>query len=201
MTASLFGCACYPGETLDGATDAPAEQENRASITVVPATDRLLDDAAAISPHLARVIDAARPTLGTPYDWGGEDLRAGVDCSNYTWLLHRGLGLPYRRYLNTRRLADHTQGNGLRSVPHDAARPGDLLVYGYHDDNGRWHGHIVILIDPTGEYTGHPGLALGSHGRPANGVQFVTYPGYTHGYWRRPEQRLHNVLRVEGVLD
>lgn len=194
LTLLLAGCCCHaPVDERDASAQAP----DAPVAAVVPATEELLAAASDISEPVRRLIDAARPTIGTPYVWGGADLSAGVDCSNYTWLIHRDMGLPYRRYRNTKALSTHIRGNGLTAVPFDQARPGDLLVYGYTGDDGRWRGHVVILIDPTGEATGYPGLALGSHGAPADGVQFITYLGYDAGYYKQPFRELVNVLRVD----
>ncbi len=77
----------------------------------------------------------------------------------------------------------------------ESAQPGDLLVYGYRDDAGAWHGHVVILVDKTGHDTGHKGLVLGAQGSPVSAVQLVTFAGFEHGYFKTPEMRLLNVLR------
>ena len=55
----------------------------------------------------------------------------------------------------------------------------------------------MILIDKDGETTGHKGLVLGAHGPPVDQVQFITFTGFEDGYYRSPQRRLRNVLRVE----
>ena len=148
---------------------------------------------------LSRLLEAAQPTIGTPYIWGGTQLEKGIDCSNYTWQLYRKVGFSYKRFLGTTVLSRLKRANGLRSVPFQDARPGDLLVYGYRDDENQWYGHVVVLIDKTGETTGHKGLVLGAHGKPISSVQFITYTGFEEGYFKEPRMRLCNVLRVEDM--
>ena len=133
--------------------------------------------------------------IGTPYRFGASDLATGIDCSNYTWLIYRSIGIPYERYLRTYALAKVTRNAGFHQVTFADAQPGDLLVYGYRDADREWHGHVVILVDRTGHLTGHKGLMLGAHGSPVSAVRFVTTAGFEEGWFREPEMRLVNVLR------
>lgn len=165
------------------------------SIIVVPASENLISRAAAGGAIIRKLLEAAKPSLGTPYKWGGTDLTSGIDCSNFTWLLYRSIGVPYDRYIRTRELATLRRNAGFSQTTFADARPGDLLVYGYRDDGGDWHGHVVILVDMTGQFTGQPGLVLGAHGTPVSAVQFVTAAGFAQGWFKTPEMRLLNVLR------
>ena len=166
-------------------------------IRVVPATDLLVKNAGRGHETLRRLLAAAKPTIGVPYKWGGTELKKGIDCSNYTWQLFRGIGMPYDRFLSTMALSRLRRSNGLQSIAFEDAEPGDLLFYGYREHTKRWHGHVVILIDKDGRATGHKGLVLGAHGRPVSAVQFVTFTGFDDEYFRSPEMRLCNVLRVD----
>lgn len=165
------------------------------AITIVPVSDTLMSQAAAGGATIRALMTAAKPTIGKPYKWAGSDMTRGVDCSNYTWLLYRSIGVPYERYIRTKTLATLRDNAGFRQTTFADALPGDLLVYGYNDDSGEWHGHVVILVDKTGHLTGHKGLVLGAHGTPVSSVRFVTTPGFEQGWFREPEMRLLNVLR------
>jgi cell wall-associated NlpC family hydrolase len=165
------------------------------TIVVVPASDDLMSRAAVGGTIIREILRAAKPTIGTPYKWGGTDLVGGIDCSNYTWLLYRSIGVSYDRYIRTQVLANLRSNEGFGQATFDNAQPGDLLVYGYRDDAGAWHGHVVILVDKTGHDTGLKGLVLGAQGAPVSAVQFVTFEGFEQGYFKTPEMRLLNVLR------
>lgn len=168
-------------------------------ISVVPASDPLLAKAAGRSDIVGRLLKAARPTIGVRYKWGGTRMAEGIDCSNYTWQLYRSLGMAYDRFLSTMALSRVNRANGLRKISFEDALAGDLLVYGYRDEAGRWRGHVVILVDKDGGATGHRGLVLGAHGAGVDAVQFVTFTGFDKGYFKDPQMRLVNVLRVDGT--
>jgi cell wall-associated NlpC family hydrolase len=171
------------------------------TIQVVPATDDLMRRAAAGGTTIRKILSAAKPSIGTPYKWGGTDLASGIDCSNYTWLLYRSIGVPYDRYIRTQILATMRSDAAFSQTSFDNALPGDLLVYGYRDGAGAWHGHVVILVDKSGHDTGHKGLVLGAQGTPVSAVQYVTFDGFEQGYFKTPDMRLLNVLRPNVLTD
>lgn len=191
--------AAQPNRSEDG--DAGPRQSPTTTIVVVPATDDLMSRAAAGGTTIRRILSAAKPTIGTPYKWGGTDLANGIDCSNYTWLLYRSIGVPYDRYIRTQSLATLPGNAAFSQTTFASAQPGDLLVYGYKDDAGAWHGHVVILVDKTGRNTGQKGLVLGAQGTPVSAVQLVTFDGFEQGYFKNPEMRLLNVLRPIVLAD
>jgi cell wall-associated NlpC family hydrolase len=191
--AAPLPSASMPISSRDG--DDARRQLPTPAITVVPATDDLMSRAAAGGAIIRAIVGAAKPTIGTPYKWGGTDLTGGIDCSNYTWLLYRSIGVPYERYIRTQALAALRSDAAFSQTTFANAEPGDLLVYGYRDDAGAWHGHVVILVDKTGRTTGHAGLVLGAQGTPVGAVQFVTFDGFAQGYFKNPAMRLLNVLR------
>ena len=175
-----------------------------AAVRAVTFTDAMAEAVVRKHPHLGPMLAAAEDWLGTPYVWGGGKKGrdgGGVDCSYFTWLLARDSGLRYGRYMNTRFLMNHRGGGGLEPVPEgQPPRPGDLLVYGYYDEPAQrkgWHGHVVILIDPTGELTGIPGLVLGAHGGKIRQVAYVESVGYDQQFFREPKHALRAVLRPE----
>jgi cell wall-associated NlpC family hydrolase len=206
LAALAAGClvlgACARRADRDDA-QAPAAQARATAggssgspiVSVVPATDDLIQRASAGGALIGRLLEAAKPSLGTPYRFGGTDPDTGIDCSNFTWLLYRRIGVPYERYLRTRELSTLRRNAGFIQTTFADAQPGDLLVYGHRDAGGEWHGHVVILVDKEGQLTGHAGLVLGAHGTPVSAVAFVTAAGFADGWFRTPEMRLLNVLR------
>ena len=217
MAASLAlgACASERGADQDTAAPSPSaampirsqngglglDQLPASTIVVVPLSDDVMSRASAGGTIISKILSAAKPTIGTPYKWGGTDLTGGIDCSNYTWLLYRSIGVPYDRYIRTQVLASLRSNAALIQTTFQSAQPGDLLVYGYRDDAGAWHGHVVILVDKTGRETGHKGLVLGAQGSPVSAVQFVTFDGFDLGYFKSPEMRLLNVLRPTLLAD
>lgn len=200
-TAVLVACQLQLGlSRVEAQPPAVAEStaETNRTVQVVPATDALLEAAGKGGDTIRQLIEAARPTLGVPYEWGGTQLEKGVDCSGYTWQLFRKIGLPYNRYLDTRALSQLKEAHGLRRIAYEEAVAGDLLVYGCRDEAREWHGHVVILVDKDGQRTGHKGLVLGAHGPPVDAVQFITFTGFEEGFYKTPQKRLCNVLRVDG---
>jgi hypothetical protein len=100
---------------------------------------------------------------------------------------------PYNEYMTTRDLANLRSANGLTRVAKNDMRPGDLLVYGFYDQDNAWHGHVVVLVDK--EYvhgSGKRGLVVGSHG--TFGVAFITFEGFPETY--REDGKLVAVLRA-----
>ena len=193
-----LGCLVVGGSSATEPAPPAVESDPPAGqVTVVPASDPLLTSAAARDDVLGKLLTAAKPTIGVPYKWGGTQMDEGIDCSNYTWLLYRSLGLGYDHFLSTMSLASLNRANGLRKISFEDAQAGDLLVYGYRDEAGKWRGHVVILVDKDGGLTGHKGLVLGAHGASVGEVQYVTFTGFEKGYFKHPQMRLANVLRVD----
>ncbi len=132
--------------------------------------------------------------VGTPYLWGGDDWIKGIDCSHFTKKIFEIAGKDYAEYMVTEQLKNIKDEKNLISVPVSEMKAGDMLVYGAYDSEQKWHGHVVILINPNFTYQGRRGLALGSHGTV--GVQFVVYDGFPE-YYRTKDIPLVNVLRVK----
>ncbi|MEM6332831.1 MAG: NlpC/P60 family protein [Planctomycetota bacterium] len=211
LAASVaVGCASQPrtagageGSALPSAAVAEmtaGESAGREVIRVVEPTDAMVAAVVAASPKLEPVLASTLAWKDTPYEWGGKRPIEGMDCSGYTWRAYYDNGLGYEGYMNTHTLARMKGGNGLRKIDGGlaAAKPGDLLVYGYYrepETKGRWRGHVVILIDATGETTGEPGLVVGSHGGTVDRLAFVVAEGFDEGYFREPNMPLVSVLR------
>lgn len=103
----------------------------------------------------ARVVQIARTFLHTPYSWGGESRRSGVDCSGLVVAVYRELGveLPHQ---------SDQLWHSLYRVKH--LRKGDVVAFGSDGSSG----HVGI-------YIGH-GRFIHAVGR-GKGVKI----GYLHG--------------------
>lgn len=177
----------------------PAAHNSAEPIRVINLSQQQIARLAAGNRNVQKVINRGARSLGVTYKWGGASPSKGIDCSNFTWLTYRASGFPYQKFHSTRQMSTMTNADGLRKISFDQAKTGDLLIYGYTDAKKKWHGHVVILIDKDGSTTGHRGLALGAHGGNVRKVAFITYKGYDQGYYKLPQYRLQNVLRVNGV--
>ena len=103
----------------------------------------------------ARVVKIARTFLHTPYSWGGESRRSGVDCSGLVVAVYRKLGvkLPHQ--------SDQLWHSLYRVKK---IRKGDIVAFG------------------SGGSSGHVGIYIG-HGRfiHAVGAGKGVRIGYLHG--------------------
>lgn len=68
------------------------------------------------------VTDYALQFQGTPYVWGGEDLRNGVDCSGFTQSVYKEFGVDLPR-------TAYQQSKVGQEVDWDDLQPGDLLFF------------------------------------------------------------------------
>ena len=78
----------------DANETADPAQSSAHAIAIVPASEELMRRAAAGGTTIRKILAAAQSTIGTPYKWGAANLRSGIDCSHYTWLLYRSIGVP-----------------------------------------------------------------------------------------------------------
>ncbi len=148
--------------------------------------------------HLNTLLYLAMIRQGTPYRWGGRNWLTGLDCSNFTMKIFQDLGAYYKNFQTTHTMRRVKNANGYYRIAIDKATAGDMLVYGAYD-GGKWNGHVVILIDRDFRYGDFSGLVVGSHGNEV-GVRFISYKGFPH-YYRRPDVKLRNVLRVEAFAN
>lgn len=70
--------------------------------------------------------------IGTPYVWGGADLRAGVDCSGFTMKVYEAFGYQLGHLVSL-------QYKAGREVPLMDTQPGDLFIYKTPDKKDFWH--------------------------------------------------------------
>jgi len=121
-----------------------SSQEAGSPIRIVPLNQNEPATLLKIGIEFRKLRERASATIGTPYKWGGTDLKKGIDCSNYTWQIFRSIGKPYQRFYSTLAMARLTRFTGLTPAPIRDADIGDLLVYGYYDatNGNKWHGHV-----------------------------------------------------------
>ena len=111
------------------------------------------------------IVEYGKLFIGTPYVWGGNDLRKGVDCSGLTKKVFEGFDI------NISRLS-YTQVNDGKEVEKSELRPGDLVFF---DTNGVNTGHISHV----GIYAGD-GLFL-----HADCTKGVTLSSLSNAYYER----------------
>lgn len=68
------------------------------------------------------IVDFARQFLGTPYVWGGNDLKSGVDCSGLVQQVFKNFGITTSR-------TTWTQIGEGSAVDMQGLRPGDLVFF------------------------------------------------------------------------
>lgn len=78
------------------------------------------------------IVEYGKKFIGTPYVWGGSDLKRGVDCSGLTQEIYRTFDIDISRtsYLQV--------GDGQR-IPKSDLLPGDLVFF---DTSGKNRGNI-----------------------------------------------------------
>lgn len=99
--------------------------------------------------------------LGTVYVWGGESWSGGVDCSGFVYRVLTDIG-----YSMTRSTASSYRSLGCSISSIEAARPGDLLIYGTR--------HVAIYLgkDTTGtRWRVHASGGPDCRGKTATGCQ------------------------------
>lgn len=78
-----------------------------------------------------KVVKYAKRFIGTPYKWGGSDLRRGVDCSGFVMAVYAHYGVSLPHYDASIRKC----GKKVRSL--SRAIPGDVICY---------NGHVAIYL-------------------------------------------------------
>jgi cell wall-associated NlpC family hydrolase len=121
------------GEGDEAELDLPGVGAVRVGKTRLRRIEREADVAAA----LAR----ARAYLGVPYNLGGRNREAGIDCSGLVQMAYRGLGLNLARDAKQQYLA----GNLIHPCVSEALLPGDALFF---------MNRTTGQVDHTGLYLG-----------------------------------------------
>lgn len=122
------------------------------------------------------IVDYLKQFIGTPYKWGGNDLKSGIDCSGLIQqgFKHFGISLP--------RVTYDQIGQGS-AVGMKGLRPGDLVFF--DTDKG------VSGPDHVGIYAG--GGKMIHAPRPGKGVEMVDM---TSGYYM---DRFMGGRRIDGI--
>lgn len=85
------------------------------------------------------VVDYGKQFIGTPYVWGGNDLRHGVDCSGLTQQLYRDFDIRLSR------VSYMQAGDGMQ-IPKSQLRPGDLVFFDTTGTNSGKISHVGIYV-------------------------------------------------------
>ncbi|SNR42318.1 lytic transglycosylase domain-containing protein [Blastococcus mobilis] len=85
------------------------------------------------------VVAEAQKYLGVPYLWGGTDPTQGLDCSGFTQLVYKNLGIELPRTSSQQA----TSGQPVASL--SEARPGDLLFFD-HSSSRAGIDHVGVYI-------------------------------------------------------
>ncbi len=85
------------------------------------------------------VVTEAQKYLGVPYLWGGTDPTKGLDCSGFTQLVYRNLGIELPRTSSQQA----TSGQAVASLAE--ARPGDLVFFD-HSSSRAGIDHVGIYL-------------------------------------------------------
>jgi hypothetical protein len=84
------------------------------------------------------IVNFARTALGTTYRWGGDDLKAGVDCSGLVQQVFGRYGIYVPR-------TTYEQINVGANVPVDKLQPGDLVFFDT-EPNNKGADHVGIYL-------------------------------------------------------
>ena len=113
------------------------------------------------------VVEYGKQFIGTPYIWGGNDLRRGVDCSGLTKEIYKSFDIDISRI-------SYLQIKDGKKVPKADLVPGDLVFF---DTSGKNRGNIS-----------HVGIYAGAnrflHADCKKGVMIssLSSPYYTRNY-------------------
>jgi len=91
------------------------------------------------------VVDYAKQFLGTPYVWGGTDLRKGVDCSGFVYSVYKHFGITLERTS-----AAQAATNGIEVAKSELV-PGDLIFFDTEGSNNGRVSHVGIYVG-NGQY-------------------------------------------------
>lgn len=88
------------------------------------------------------VVNYARQFLGYPYEYGGNDLTGGIDCSGFTQQIYARFGVSLGR-------TTWDQEKAGVEIPFSQAQAGDLIVYEGHVGIFNGAGGLIHASSPT----------------------------------------------------
>ena len=91
-----------------------------------------------------QVIDYAKQFLGTPYVWGGTNLKSGVDCSGFVYSVYKNFGISLNRS------SASMASNGV-PVSKNELVAGDLVLFDTTGANDGGISHVGIYMG-DGQY-------------------------------------------------
>lgn len=117
--------------TVSGSTTAVSGTTTAVSGTTSTASKSVSASTSRAASMGKKVADYARRFIGTPYKWGGSDLRNGVDCSGFVMAVYAHYGVSLPHYDASIRKC----GKEVKSLAR--AIPGDVICY---------DGHVAIYL-------------------------------------------------------
>jgi len=125
---------------------------------------------AAPAPAGAVAVTWALAQIGTPYEWGGETLGVGFDCSGLVQAAYRAAGVALPR------VAQAQYDATTKVEPSTALAPGDLVFFGHGSDG---IDHVGLFAGLVG---GRPVMVDAPHaGADVRAEYFPTAPGAAFG--------------------
>jgi len=106
-----------------------------------------------------QIVAYAKQFIGTPYQYAGNSLTGGIDCSAYTKQIIRPFGYVLDR-------SSSGQGNDGIAIGAHELLPGDLVFYGYSGDIS----HVALYI----------GQGQVIHATTSSGVKVTDMEGYMY---------------------
>ena len=88
------------------------------------------------------VVAYARQFLGNPYEYGGNSLTNGIDCSGFTQQIYAAFGVSLGR-------TDTAQASAGVEIPLSQAQAGDLVVYYGHVGIYNGSGGLIHASSPS----------------------------------------------------
>lgn len=83
------------------------------------------------------IVEYGKLFIGTPYVWGGNDLKKGVDCSGLTKEIYEGFDITISRL-------SYTQVSDGKQISKSELRPGDLVFFDTSGVNDGQISHVGI---------------------------------------------------------
>lgn len=99
-----------------------------------------------------KIVDYSKQFIGTPYVWGGTNLKTGVDCSGFVYSVYKDFGISLQRSS-----ASMYSQNG-NPVSKSDLKSGDLVFF---NTSGRGVSHVGMYVG-NGQYihSGNSGVEI-----------------------------------------